>query len=413
MLKRFRTVKRTLYIILAAVLFLTACTTGDGVQQSSIQRAVAFVANMPGEGETTRAANVIDNTDALKQKTGFGVFGCYTGLHKYLDSNVHPDFMYNEHVSWGKWEDDTDDWGYSPLKYWPNGEGETYASLITGENPHYVSFMAYAPYTSSTSSCIYRFSKQGDKGDPWLEYRLAPIVDNQVDLLYALPLLDEKKRTNGERLLFTFNHALACVGDRISINLCEEYISGLLGNLEKQPSATSIEVLINNVSVEYTLTEEGRLVLWNDKADPNWHPVTDGTPITTRKLSWTVEPSQQIYYYDKSTLTGTPTDWVKTGEGVFYIPKQFGTTPQTVKLTVNYTVIINGQNKAQNGYEISTTFKLSDYPKGYQAGKHLYIEAHICSEVEQPELTGLLIDGMLMGKKDWGENTQDHSVYNW
>ena len=408
MLKRFRTVKRTLYIILAAVLLLTACTTGDGVQQSDIQRAVAFVANMPGEGETTRAANTIDDTDALKQKTGFGVFGCYTGLHKYLDSNVHPDFMYNEHVSWGKWEDDTDDWGYSPLKYWPNGEGETYASLITGENPHYVSFMAYAPYTSS-DQCIYRFSKQGDKGDPWLEYRLAPIVNNQVDLLYALPLLDEKKRTNGERLLFTFNHALACVGDRITLNLCEEYIEGLL-NL---PFSNSIEMKINSVTVKYTLTEEGRLVLWNDKAAPNWHLVTDGTPTTTRTMTWQLDPLS-IYYYNKTEHASAPTEsaqWIKEDKGVFYIPLQFDTDPQTVKLTVNYTVFID--EKPESPHDISTTFKLNDYPKGYQAGKHLYITTHICGPVDEPELTGMLIDGMLIGKKNWIEDTQDHEVYNW
>jgi hypothetical protein len=192
-----------------------------------------------------------------------------------------------------------------------------------------------------------------------------------------------------------------------------DYISGLCALLEKQSTATSFEININKVTVEYTLTEEGRLVLWNDKAEPNWHPVTDGTPTTIRKLTWTEEPSKQIYYYDKATLTGTPTDWVKTGEGVFYIPKQFGTTPQTVKLTVNYSFIINGISRAQTDYEISTTFKLSDYPNAYQAGKHLYIEAHICGEVERPELTGLLIDGMLMSKKDWDVETPNHEVYNW
>lgn len=398
--------KRTLYIILVAVLLLTACTTGDGVQQSSIQRAVAFVANMPGEGETTRAANTIDDTDALKQETGFGVFGCYTGLHKYLDSNVHPDFMYNEHVSWGKWEDDTDDWGYSPLKYWPNGEGETYASLITGENPHYVSFMAYAPYTSS-DQCIYRFSKQGDKGDPWLEYRLAPIVGNQVDLLYALPLLDEKKRTNGERLLFTFNHALACVGDRISIGCCDEYTA----SLHEKTFETLTEVRLNSVTVEYTLTEEGRLVLWTDKAEPNWHPVNDGTPTAKRSLTWTITPALSLYKYVKEPISETKGQWTDTGNGVFYIPKQYGNYLQTAKLTANFTVFFDSEMKFE--HEASITIKLSDYPEGYQAGKHLYINATICGKnADEPVLEANLSD-VQMAVGPWVTDVVEHPVYNW
>ena len=90
---------------------------------------------------------------------------------------------------------------------------------------------------------------------------------------------------------------------------------------------------------------------------------------------------------------------------------QFDTDPQTVKLTVNYTVLID--EKPESPHDISTTFKLSDYPKGYQAGKHLYITTHICGPVDEPELTGMLIDGMLIGKKNWIEDTQDHEVYNW
>ena len=402
------------YIILAAVLLLTACKAGDEVQQSIVQHAVTFTANMSGEGGTTRAVNVIDNTDGLKPPgTGFGVFGCYTGLHKYLDSNVHPDFMYNEHVTWGQWLSNDYEWGYSPLKYWPNGEGETTASLITGENPHYVSFMAYAPYTTgSASQCVYRFSKQGDKGDPWLEYRLAPEISNQVDLLYAQPLLDEKKHTIDERLLFTFDHALGCVGDYISINLCQEYIEGLLD----MPFSNSIWMNINRVTVTYTLTEEGRLVLWNDKTTPNWQLVTDGSPTTTRTLTWSLDPVLRIYSYDK---TGNPSavpkteseTWSDSGNGVFYIPTQFGTNPQTVKLTVNYTVYIDG--KPETPHDISRTFKLSEYPDGYQAGKHLYITAHICGPVDEPELTGLLIDGMLMSTKNWNNEDKGQEVYNW
>ena len=364
---------------------------------------------MADESETTRAANTIDNTDALKaggESGGFGVFGCYTGLHKYLDSNVHPDFMYNEHVSWGVWQNGTDEWGYSPLKYWPNGEGETYASLITGENPHYVSFMAYAPYTSSTSSCIYRFSKQGDKGDPWLEYRLARDVSSQVDLLYALPLLDEKKHTVNERLLFTFNHALACVGDRITLGCCDEYTA----SLHEKTFETLTEVRLNSVTVEYTLTEEGRLVLWSDKAAPNWHLVNDGTPTTKRSKTWTLKPALSLYKYETESPPGTTAQWTDAGNGVFYIPKQYGNYLQTVKLTANFTVIFD---EITFEHESSITIKLSDYPNGYQAGKHLYINVSICGENADEPVLEANLDDVQMAVGSWKTDEEEHPVYNW
>ena len=167
---------------------LAACTAGDSSQQNITNQEVAFVASMVQNGAvSTRAAQMIDDVAELKAQGGFGVYGCYTELHKYYDSSVNPDFMYNEHVTWNN---STGLWVYSPVKYWPNGEGYTYSSINTGENPHYVSFMAYAPHRSAPDLCIYAFSKQEDMGDPWLEYRLHPDVKQQVDLLFAEPLLD-------------------------------------------------------------------------------------------------------------------------------------------------------------------------------------------------------------------------------
>ena len=95
------------------------------------------------EGETTLATMQTSADD------GFGVFASYTGMHKYSAVTVKPDFMYNDHVFWnstpGVWE-------YSPLRYWPNGEGDV--DGLTGNVPHYVSFFAYAPFSHGADADI-------------------------------------------------------------------------------------------------------------------------------------------------------------------------------------------------------------------------------------------------------------------
>ena len=74
-------------------LLLTACSTDDGTTTNSIPsgtQPVMFGAMMDTGKATTRSLNELSDA-TLKSGSGFGVFGCYTGLHYYSDSNVNPD----------------------------------------------------------------------------------------------------------------------------------------------------------------------------------------------------------------------------------------------------------------------------------------------------------------------------------
>lgn len=336
---------------------------------------VAFGTNMEGG---TRAMHAISNNNALAMEGGFGVFASYTGLYKFNDVSVTSDFMYNQHVTW---DAVNTQWIYEPLKYWPNGE-----SSIPGLNPHYVSFFAYAPYSdndpgTAAGYCITTFHYQHEKGNPWLTYRLHYDVDRQVDLLYA-QLLDQPKPDVSTRLPLQFKHALACVGDKVTVACAEELCEWFRNTVDGDSHTSNIMVRVNTVDVSYTLTEKGRLTLWND-GEPNWQLIESGAPTTTRDVSLTsidtYELPYALYNYDGSDETSNV--WQDLGHGLFYIPLHINGHEQTVSITVSYDIVVttDGEEETQT-YTKNSAITLSDYPSAYEAGQGLQLNIILTGE---------------------------------
>lgn len=390
--------RRTLYIIICVAQLMVACSTDDRTPETVTptipegEQPVVFSVGMADDSLSTRVgfSNDISNVAGLDSKGGFGVFGCYTGLHKYVDSNVTPDFMYNEHVVWQAASPPSAEgtWTYNPIKYWPNGEGTVTGN--TGSNKHYVSFMAYAPYSDNNENnpetnpagyCIPSFSVQGELGNPWLTYRLHSNVNHQVDLLYArhtneTPILDLTKPAINEKVHFNFDHALACVGDKVTI-ICSTGLQNQT-NSRVVGSATNAKVEVTGFTIEYTLTSKARLVLWNH-GEANWQTIWSEEPICTRTITF-VDPednNDDVTIYAKSTtipetftLQGT---W--ENKGVFYIPKELTGYAQTAKVHITYRIATySGGNWIYDSNNIGTaTLNLHDYADAYKPGKHLYI----------------------------------------
>ena len=404
------------YILpLLCCLLLAACGSDDGTSPAnsatgtSGTQPIMFSAGMgAGKQAATRAANEINSNSDLSAKGGFGVFGCYTGLHRYSDSNVRPDFMYNEHVT----SADGDTWTYSPLKYWPNGEGETSDGSVTGDNPHYVSFMAYAPYSDNNGTnpdtnpdtnpagyCIPSFSLQGEIGNPWLTYRLIEQahINKQVDLLYAKhsnvhPILDQTKPlATDSKVFFDFNHALACVGDKVSIN-CSDNMKAKLA--ERVSAGTNIRMDITKLEIVYTLTSKARLVLWN-QGEANWQTILSETPTCTRTVTLVNDGHPVVAYNVNETGITTETkqhEW--DGSGVFYIPIELSGFPQTAQVNLTYRISTYSGSDWVLGIpkEGSVTINLKDYADAYLPGKHLYINVTINDETTSFIVTAAIAD---------------------
>lgn len=160
----------------------TPVNFGSYLAQSKSTRA--------GEGETNTPANSsFMTTDLLKDK-GFGVVAYYTGTSQYAagQSTTEPNFMYNTKVS-------GENWGYSPVVYWPNG-GQNQGSTPV-EGAQYVSFFAYAPYkavnvqgdnsgkaTDNATTGVTALSSNATNGDPTVSYTLGAIGAD-ADLLWG------------------------------------------------------------------------------------------------------------------------------------------------------------------------------------------------------------------------------------
>lgn len=304
-------------VLLLALLTAHACTQ-LGEQQSSAP--IAFSAVVAGDMPVTKAA-CMASIDSLHDK-GFGVFGCYTGLHTYSESSVSTDFMHNQRMTW---DAGNSHWVYDPVKYWPGEEG------------HHVSFFAYAPYSDGSLECIPSFIFDHEVADPWIFYRLAADVSDQVDLLYADPLLDQTRHAIGDPLTFTFKHALACVGDTVRISCSDAFKDALRAQiLDNGGTCSEVKVTLNKVVIEYTLTAKARLVLWN-RGSANWNVVQSEEVLTTRTVDLPVN-NHLLWKYASGDMEPEYTPWTDMDHGVFCIPKEVSGYEQMAKMTVEYDI---------------------------------------------------------------------------
>lgn len=236
-----------------AAMLLTACTdsdiavsSDDGGQPVAIQFDPYMTITKTDRGTAGATVTRADpvpvtrptvtgeiNTLADLQIHGFGVFASYsvknTYSSKYHDwgtgtgaadnagNGAKANFMYNQPVTYA-----ATTWQYSPVKYWPNGEGEASDATGTGATPHYVQFFAYAPYINDDGHNYDNAANTGVVGvannntgmnHMTVTYRypsVEPVTASEgVDLLWAVPLFDQTKQAVGETLTLTFKHALA------------------------------------------------------------------------------------------------------------------------------------------------------------------------------------------------------------
>lgn len=303
-------------VLLLALLTAHSCTQLGEQQQASAP--IAFSAVVAGDMPATRAVNMTDET-GLKGN-GFGVFGCYTGLHTYSESSVSTDFMHNQRMTW---DAGNSHWVYDPVKYWPGEEG------------HHVSFFAYAPYSDGSLECIPSFIFDHEVADPWIFYRLAADVNNQVDLLYADPLLDQTRHAIGDPLTFTFKHALACVGDTVNVTCSDAFKDALRAQVDGG-SCSEIKVLLKELEIEYTLTAKARLVLWN-RGSANWNVVQSEEVLTTRTVDLPVN-NHLLWKYAAGDVEPEYSPLTDQDHGVFCIPKEVSGFEQMAKMTVEYDI---------------------------------------------------------------------------
>lgn len=313
-----------------AVLSFSACSS-DSVDVAGLTdepmspsgQQILFSVDSDGRAATRTA---VGTTDLEKLKTdGFGVFACHTGQHRYVSSSISWNFMWNQKVEYSGSK-----WSYEPAKSWPG----------SNDDDEYVTFFAYAPFSKADGSdaasrCIVDYSTALETGDPWLVYQLGGTTDDwqnhQVDLLYAFEKDRLRPEHTGDRIKFSFHHALAGAGDQVTV-FCHD----LLENRLKQLAAdrgTTVTLTLDRVVLDYTLTRKGRLTL-NNASEPNWQVIASEDPMVHRTLELT--PAQVLATATSSSCTSTT--YVNNDLGIFYIPMRPEGQAQQVEVTLYYSL---------------------------------------------------------------------------
>ncbi len=242
--------KKVFSLIATAILAVgfTACSQSDVLEDNgfsssatSNDNAVQFGTYMGKTGVTRAgtAGTIAGTTSAdfksaeyvLDEKGGFGVSAYYTqGTDYAVGSTATPNFMYNQKVEKNASDGDGSSagakytvttWKYDPIKYWPNefaaGDVDTQDPDAQGASSNgKVTFFAYAPYVATPgtdtdaaltgknnnssatiaagsavkngdASGILAMTKNNFGGHPYLQYKLASLVDmaSNVDLLWG------------------------------------------------------------------------------------------------------------------------------------------------------------------------------------------------------------------------------------
>lgn len=283
-----------------AALTLVSCSSDDldSVSgNSSKNEAISFDGYL---GRSAVAVNgtrgsVLDVTALQNSAEGFGVFGNY----KETDDQEFGSGLFNNQPVTYK----ASSWTYSPLRFWPTSG--------------HIDFLAYAPYDSKYDNTV---TKDNQK----LDFEVISDIKNQKDLLYANAVGQtlSKISSTGNKVKFTFNHALSKLGYKVKLS--GDYSSNATFTLKKITLAGSPDEKTKAFykSGKIDLSKTTATDLWSDYA------------IDRQNFDW---------FSGTSTVTGTklkhPDDNRAENEDyLFVIPQKFKTGTDKLYVIVTYTI---------------------------------------------------------------------------
>lgn len=297
-----------------AALTLVSCSSDDldsFSDNSSKNEAISF------DGYLGRSAVAVNGSrgsvatkDALQKSTeGFGVFGNYssTEFAEGTPAAYGNSLFKNQPVTYDK---TNSKWTYSPLRFWPTSG--------------HIDFLAYAPYDSKYDNTV---TKDNQK----LEFEVISDIEHQKDLLYANAVGQtlDKISSTGNKVKFTFNHALSKLGYKVKLS--GDYTSNATFTLKNIKLAGS-----PNGATEAFYTS-GKIDLSKTTASDLWSDYA----TARQNFDW---------FSGTYTVTGTdlkhPDDnRAEDKDYLFVIPQKFKTGTDKLYVIVTYTITYNNDTE--------------------------------------------------------------------
>lgn len=298
-----------------AALAFAGCSQDDTLNESPAANKAIEFGTYVGRDAESRATKV---ELAEVKASGFGVFAYYTHNVDFADATATPNFMNNQKVQWGKptgSTSTTDDWYYTPVKYWPNNPGDK------------VSFFAYAPY--SESAPVPTFSN----GELSLSFTVQPEAKNQSDLLWSKT--NNIDRTKGStdtsdadnyKVKFEFAHALSRIGFTVQ-GAVDQITAG--GSLADGTTITVNKVILSDTPyTDYT----------NDTPTaPSTGDFCKSGTLNLNNFSWDEFSDETQHFTLNSENFNIPTD---KNPKTFTLTGEETNTPQTLTNTDSYLMVI-------------------------------------------------------------------------
>lgn len=386
--------RRILFSALAvALVAMVGCSKDEPVENFSPENAIQF-GTYVGRNASTRATVV----DVAKLATdAFGVFAYYTGTANFTGDEA-PNFMNNQKVNSSN---NGTTWTYSPLKYWPNNEGDK------------VTFLAYAPYHDNVKV---------NTGATTIAYTVDTDVLKQEDLLYldqnTSKTTDMLKPGVNDKVRFYFAHALSRIG--YTAELMVDSVNGDATGDEDDDTTTDLGDLDENTTI--TINSVKLIGKFDKQAILNlnggvWSDVAAATDDVTYELNST---NDNLNNLKNNVFTGNSND--KNDDDVkqrpinednsyiMIIPQEMGTLDATtkklakagtgIKIVVDYNVVTTDPKLDGEKIDINNVITSDEFYFNFVKGKAYTFKLHL-------GMTSVKIEATMA---DWDEDTKDTAV---
>lgn len=344
--------RKNLYLglIACAALTMTGCSNDEISYDSSKQEAQAIQFDTYlGKNVQGRASEL--STDNLKN---FGVFASYTQSAVWSDANKM-NFMFDQKV-----EKVSSDWKYTPLKYWPEKDGEK------------ISFFAYAPYydftsESSNTKAITPKSSKSAAGAPQLTFTITNNASQMVDFTSCV-IMNKETQDDEAAVTLNFKHELA------RVNFAAKLDRDAFGDNDANKTKVnikSIKLIAGGAFIEtadYTFaTTTGKLGDWDYD---NLTSTSEDLNVTLIMNTATPAAGDLGGYVIPGVLVPTtePVSLFSSGQYLFLIPNSSSTT-ENVTVEIAYD-IVTVDSALENGHVYSAATKRVDIDgKLFEQGK--------------------------------------------
>ena len=367
--------KRHLFGLFAMAAFaFVGCSQDEVVSQSpDVNKAIEFGTYVGRDAQSR--AEVIEIADLAEE--GFGVFAYYTGKNDFT-SSATPNFMYNQQVTGTPTtvgNNTTYGWTYSPLKYWPNNEGD----MLT--------FFAYAPHKSGVTLST---------GFPSFQFSVSETVTDQEDLLWAAPHVNLTKNNNtgdvDDAIKFEFKHALSRIGFDVQ-TMIDQVNGDADGTSDDDTSGNGTSLHENTTVVVKEVVLSGSFIKTGTLA---WTEATTGNNVYTAAITGSPESASytlgtgNFKNSQNHSLGAKNTKLQITGQSVnetevqlnaddsyiMIIPKNF-TTDDNLTIKVTYDVVTSDGNLDSGYSQVTNVISTSFTGINFQAGKAYKFSLHL------------------------------------